>query len=508
MPDSMEGDTAAHDDCHVPALAVEIAPQLNSRHERLSCQSADDAGCLDSPQHSQAAADQDSALVLPPVLYSVSFILIARVYHGTHSMVRKLVFPHGNIPSHRPMLATHNFSCYADDVAVLRANRAFRSLHLASPPHELFHVESDVVTTSAQREDLIDSVVVQCFNACNPHVDAIIQGFAHENAKIAEDVQHHPVRPIEIKSRLQELRARKDALPSPRFRSRLCCGMLASMAILLTNGGLPPKARCKLCCSLVSHVASRLLARTGEGFHHAGLRFRAACENGNAARCFARAVSLKHGPSHAELSYMYIGNCSLPKDLHMAMHLAAEGAKLNCNDSKAALASCLRFCLLDEDRAVQLAQESAAAGNSWGCSELGLMLQHGIGVERDLERAAAYTSKAAHLGNAWARHNIGLMYATGCGVEQNFCQAEQCEPLWPCHAPADTTPACSFFRLAAEQGLSSAQNRLGLLYSKGLCVPKDAERAKFWWSRSAAQGDETAVRLLGEGDVSSDEDAD
>jgi len=201
-------------------------------------------------------------------------------------------------------------------------------------------------------------------------------------------------------------------------------------------------------------------------------------------------VSLKHGPSHAELSYMYIGNCSLPKDLHMAMHLAAEGVKLSCNDSKAALASCLRFCLLDEDRAVQLAQESAAAGNSWGCSELGLMLQHGIGVERDLERAAAYTSKAAHLGNAWARHNIGLMYATGCGVEQDFCQAEH------------------FFRLAAEQGLSSAQNRLGLLYSKGLCVPKDAERAKFWWSRSAAQGDETAVRLLGEGDVSSDEDAD
>jgi len=62
--------------------------------------------------------------------------------------------------------------------------------------------------------------------------------------------------------------------------------------------------------------------------------------------------------------------------------------------------------------------------------------------------------------------------------------------------------------LSAEQGLSSAQNRLGLFYSKGRCVQKDVEQAKFWWGKSAAQGDETALRLLNEGDASDEEDPD
>ena len=89
---------------------------------------------------------------------------------------------------------------------------------------------------------------------------------------------------------------------------------------------------------------------------------------------------------------------------------------MGCNDCKAALASCLRFVWIDEERAVQLAEESARAGSAWGCSELGLILQHGIGIEPNLEGAVGYTSRAAFLGNAWARHNLGFMYATGCGV--------------------------------------------------------------------------------------------
>jgi len=371
----------------------------------------------DSGDSSQAPADEEmlaafTHLSVPPCRHSVLFMLIARMYHETHSIVRKP----WKIPSSCAMLAARSFNCYADDFAVLRAHRAFRSLHPVPLP--------DLLTSSAQREDLIDSAVAQCIASGCACVDVISQSFAQENSKLAEDAQHCVVSAIEIEVRLQELQSAKEALPSASFRSKLCCGWLATMAMRLTNG-LPPKISCRLRCSVASYVASLLLAETGEGFHLAGIRYRAACDNLSAASCFARAVALKHGPSHAELSYMFIGNCSLMKDLPMANHLAALGAKLGCYDSKAALASCLRFCLLDEDRAVQLAQESAAVGNSWGCSELGLILQHGIGVERNIEQAVFYTQKAAHLGNAWARHNLGLMYAAGVGVEQNFCQAEQ-----------------------------------------------------------------------------------
>jgi TPR repeat protein len=115
----------------------------------------------------------------------------------------------------------------------------------------------------------------------------------------------------------------------------------------------------------------------------------------------------------------------MQKDLHVAYSIAEKGASLGCDDSKAALASCLRFVWRDEERAVQLAKESACAGSAWGCSELGLILQHGIGVERDVAQAVLYTAKAARHGNAWARNNLGIMYAKGFGVERDYRQAER-----------------------------------------------------------------------------------
>ncbi len=56
------------------------------------------------------------------------------------------------------------------------------------------------------------------------------------------------------------------------------------------------------------------------------------------------------------------------------------------------------------------------------------------------------------------------------------------------------------FRLSADQGISSAQNKLGLCYLRGRGVPKDEGLAKFWWRKSASQGDETAIRYLEEVD--------
>lgn len=213
--------------------------------------------------------------------------------------------------------------------------------------------------------------------------------------------------------------------PSANSRFRLFGGLLAILVMRATSGRLSQKTACKMGDAVVSRVASMLLAETGEGFHHAGLQFRAACDNANAARCFSRAAELNHGPSHAELSYMFIGSCSMQKDLHVAYSIAEKGASLGCDDSKAALASCLRFVWRDEERAVQLAKESACAGSAWGCSELGLILQHGIGVERDVAQAVLYTAKAARHGNAWARNNLGIMYAKGFGVERDYRQAER-----------------------------------------------------------------------------------
>jgi TPR repeat protein len=54
--------------------------------------------------------------------------------------------------------------------------------------------------------------------------------------------------------------------------------------------------------------------------------------------------------------------------------------------------------------------------------------------------------------------------------------------------------AASWYRKAAEQGLSPAQNSLGLLYRSGLGVPHDLVQAHMWFNLAATRGDQQAAR--------------
>ena len=66
-------------------------------------------------------------------------------------------------------------------------------------------------------------------------------------------------------------------------------------------------------------------------------------------------------------------------------------------------------------------------------------------------------------------------------------------------------------RKSAEQGNTTAQNRLGLLYNQGQGVPQDRLLAKQWFEKSAEQGDAGAqvnlgtLYLLGQGALESDQ---
>jgi len=73
-------------------------------------------------------------------------------------------------------------------------------------------------------------------------------------------------------------------------------------------------------------------------------------------------------------------------------------------------------------------------------------------------------------------------------------------------AKAVSHASLRLLRLSAEQGLSAAQSRLGVLCAKGLGVPKDEKAAKVWWEQAAAQGHPNAVKYLEQGKLSSDED--
>ena len=75
---------------------------------------------------------------------------------------------------------------------------------------------------------------------------------------------------------------------------------------------------------------------------------------------------------------------------------------------------------------------------------------------------------AADQGLASAQSNLGLMYANG-GV------------------PQDDAEAVRWYRLAADQGFANAQYELGIKYDEGQGVPQDYVQAHMWFNLAASR---------------------
>jgi len=95
-------------------------------------------------------------------------------------------------------------------------------------------------------------------------------------------------------------------------------------------------------------------------------------------------------------------------------------------------------------------------------------------------QAALWYRKAAEQGNSVAQDALGDLYYNGQGVPQDYTQAA----LW--------------YRKAAEQGNSVAQDALGDLYYNGQGVPQDYTQAALWYRKAAEQGDAEAQDALGD----------
>lgn len=89
--------------------------------------------------------------------------------------------------------------------------------------------------------------------------------------------------------------------------------------------------------------------------------------------------------------------------------------------------------------------------------------------------AGNYAGKAKSLmplaqqGDTSAQYKLGVMYAFGQGV------------------PQDYNEAVKWYRLAAEAGNASAQTNLGIMYSFGLGVSQDFTEAVKWYRKAAEQ---------------------
>ena len=86
---------------------------------------------------------------------------------------------------------------------------------------------------------------------------------------------------------------------------------------------------------------------------------------------------------------------------------------------------------------------------------------------------------AAKRGSASAQHNLGCFYQQGIhGVTKS------------------NKRAIEYWTLAANQGHSGAQSNLGTMYASGDGVEQSYSKAREWFTKAAAQGNEIAINAL------------
>ena len=99
--------------------------------------------------------------------------------------------------------------------------------------------------------------------------------------------------------------------------------------------------------------------------------------------------------------------------------------------------------------------------------QLGAMYYSGKGVDQDVQEAIRWYRMAAEQGYSEAQNRIGDLYYSGEGVEQ------------------DVQEAIRWYRMAAEQGHAEAQNHMGDLYYSGEGVEQDVQEAARWYRIAA-----------------------
>lgn len=179
----------------------------------------------------------------------------------------------------------------------------------------------------------------------------------------------------------------------------------------------------------------------------------------------------------------------------------------------------LRIGKNDDDYAEAAKFLEIAAERKMGTAlhKLGVMYETGRGVPNNFQRAAELYKEAAELGVRDAQALYGVALKKGQGVEQNFIQAE----TWLRKAalagdveaavvladmngqgngdiPSNYTESARWYAFAAEQGHVTASRALGLLYLKGLGVPKSTEKAVELLGFAAKKGDIAAIVTMGD----------
>ena len=135
----------------------------------------------------------------------------------------------------------------------------------------------------------------------------------------------------------------------------------------------------------------------------------------------------------------------------------------------------------DFAKALEIWGPVAENGDAVAQYSLGKLLENGgAGVPRDAAAAVKWYQRSASQGISAAQNNLGLMYAQGRGV------------------PEDVARAAMFWRDAAAKDHVIAQFNLGLAYFRGEGVAEDRGEALRWFRRAGELGLADSQYALGQ----------
>jgi TPR repeat protein len=166
---------------------------------------------------------------------------------------------------------------------------------------------------------------------------------------------------------------------------------------------------------------------------------------------------------------------------------AAKYLKLSAESSAIACAwygRCLRHGCgvgVNLSESVEYFQRAADCGNADGANCLGVSLECGESIDRDINRALVFYRKAALQKHAAGMNNFGRCLEKGLGIECNLVRAAK------------------YFRLAGEFGYGSrsGENNFGVCLERGMGVRANQELAAEYYKRASNHGDADGANNFG-----------
>ncbi len=131
----------------------------------------------------------------------------------------------------------------------------------------------------------------------------------------------------------------------------------------------------------------------------------------------------------------------------------------------------------DYGTAIGELEPAARSGDATAQYYLGVLYDHGAGVNRNYRTAAEWYEKAAGQGHREAQFKLGLLYYRGGG-----------QPAGPDPIEHDRETAARWFTQAAEAGHPMASYLLCRMVDEGRWVERDFERALSLCRAAASQG--------------------